>query len=77
MNFISVSTLCEDKDEYLTRPDRGRKFNEKNIEIIEKNIEKNTKVAIIVGDGLSSQAIEANIEQILPSLKQGLDNNGL
>ena len=27
MGFVPVQTLCQDKDEYLTRPDRGRRFD--------------------------------------------------
>lgn len=77
MGFTSVSTICSDKDEYLTRPDYGRKFDNENIAIIEKTIQKNAKVAVIVGDGLSSIAIESNVERVLPSLKQGLKNHGL
>ena len=30
------------------------------------------KVQIVVGDGLSSSAIEANVKDFLPALKQGL-----
>ncbi|MGY4105688.1 ethanolamine ammonia-lyase subunit EutC [Ignavigranum ruoffiae] len=77
MGFVPVKTICQDKDEYLTRPDYGRKFDEENIDIIEKTIKKNAKVAVLVGDGLSSIAIEANVERVLPSLEQGLKNHGL
>ena len=28
-DFVFVQTLCKDKDEYLTRPDLGRRFDEK------------------------------------------------
>ena len=28
--FVPVQTLCQNKDEYLTRPDRGRRFDEAN-----------------------------------------------
>lgn len=36
MNFISTKTICNSKDEYLTRPDYGRQFDEENSEIIRK-----------------------------------------
>lgn len=77
MSFVPCKTICEDKDEYLTRPDYGRRFDEENAEIIRNTIEKGAKVAVVVGDGLSSAAIEANVAQVLPSLKQGLKNHGL
>lgn len=34
------------------------------------------KVQLVVGDGLSSAAIEANLESILPSIEQGLKMYG-
>ena len=77
MNFIDVATKCCDKDEYVTRPDLGRQFDEENIAKIKSNTKANQKVQVIVGDGLSSAAIEANVKEILPSIKQGLKMFGL
>lgn len=77
MNFIDVVTKCKDKDEYVTRPDLGRQFDEENCEKIKASIRPNSTVQILVGDGLSSAAIEANIKEILPSIKQGLKMFGL
>ncbi|MBU5426246.1 ethanolamine ammonia-lyase subunit EutC [Tissierella pigra] len=72
LGFVEVSTQCKDKDEYLTRPDLGRKFSDEAINTIKKTVQPNQKIQVIVGDGLSSAAIEANIRDILPSLRQGL-----
>lgn len=77
MNFIDVATKCRDKDEYVTRPDLGRQFDEENTAKIKNNVKANQKVQVIVGDGLSSAAIEANIKEILPSIQQGLKMFGL
>ncbi|MDK0538053.1 ethanolamine ammonia-lyase subunit EutC [Clostridium perfringens] len=76
-NFIPVKTMCTDKDEYVTRPDLGRRFSSETTEIIKEKCDKNPKVQIMVGDGLSSAAIEANVEDILPSIEQGLKMYGL
>ena len=35
-----VQTMCRDKDEYLTRPDLGRRFDEKNQAIIKRSAAK-------------------------------------
>lgn len=75
--FVFVKTMCKDKDEYLTRPDLGRKFEPEETEIIKKTCGKNPKVLIVVGDGLSSAAIEANVEDMIPSIKQGLEMYGI
>jgi ethanolamine ammonia-lyase small subunit len=77
MNFVSTKTICKSKDEYLTRPDYGRQFDEENIEIIRKNTTPKAKIQMMVGDGLSSAAIEANIKEVLPAIKQGLKMYGL
>ena len=76
-NYIFVKTKCKDKDEYLTRPDLGRRFDQEELEIIKKTYGNNPKVIIVVGDGLSSAAIEANAAEMVPSLKQGLKNYGI
>ena len=73
MNFISTKTICNSKDEYLTRPDYGRQFDEENSEIIRKNTTPKAKIQMVVGDGLSSAAIDANIKEVLPAIKQGLN----
>lgn len=76
-NLIPVETKCKDKDEYLTRPDLGRNFNEETLKFIKDKFGGNTKVLIMVGDGLSSAAIEANITDIIPAIKQGLKMYGI
>lgn len=77
MGFVSTKTICKSKDEYLTRPDYGRQFDEENQAIIQKNVKKGAKIQMVVGDGLSSAAIEANIKEVIPSIKQGLKRYNL
>lgn len=75
-NLFPTITLCKDKDEYITRPDLGRQFSEEEKERIKKQCGSPT-VQIMVGDGLSSAAIEANMEDTLPAIKQGLKVYGI
>lgn len=77
MNFVPVETLCGDKDTYITRPDLGRKFSDEELKKVTDTIPNNADVAIVVGDGLSSAAIEANIRDIIPSIRQGLKTHNL
>lgn len=70
-NLFPTGTIVQDKDEYVTRPDHGRKFLDEEKEKIKKHC-GNPTVQIMVGDGLSSAAIEANLEDTLPAIKQGL-----
>ena len=70
--MLSVCTKCHSKDEYLTRPDLGRCFDEETQEIIRQGLPHSPKVQIVVGDGLSSAAITANAMDCLGSLRDGL-----
>ncbi|UNK16857.1 ethanolamine ammonia-lyase subunit EutC [Paenibacillus sp. N3/727] len=76
MNLVPVETKCRDKDEYITRPDLGRQFSADTIEHIKQHTTKQAKVQIMVGDGLSSAAIEANLRDIVPAIAQGLKMYG-
>ncbi|EGW39510.1 ethanolamine ammonia-lyase subunit EutC [Desulfosporosinus sp. OT] len=75
--MVSVQSLCQSKDEYLTRPDLGRKLDAENLEILRQGCQKGAMVQIIVSDGLSSKAVEANIPNLLPALTQGLEGMGV
>ncbi len=77
LGLFAVRSRCEDKNQYITRPDLGRLLSEESIEVIEQKCVKNPDVQIIAADGLSSAAIEANLENILPVLKEGLEDKGL
>lgn len=76
-NMVPVQTLCKDKDEYLTRPDLGRRFSPEEMEKIKSLYGTNPQVLLIVGDGLSSSAIEANVADMVPAVKQGLKMYGI
>lgn len=72
-----VETQCRSKDEYLTRPDLGRKLSDESAKVIKERCSMNPKVQIYVADGLSSSAIEANVEDTLPALLNGLKSYGI
>ena len=48
--------MCKSKDEYLTRPDLGRRFDEKNQAVL-RDLLAGQRVVLAVGDGLSSAAV--------------------
>ena len=75
--MVEVQTRCHDKDEYLTRPDYGRCFDEENQKKIRAAIHGTPRVQIVVGDGLSSAAITANAMDCMESLKEGLKLKGI
>ena len=75
--MVEVQTKCHDKDEYLTRPDRGRCFDEENQKKIRAAIPGTPRVQIVVGDGLSSAAIVANAVDCLEAIREGLKLRGI
>lgn len=76
-DYVPIQTLCKDKDEYLTRPDKGRRFDQENQEVIRKTLGQNPKVVLAVGDGLSSAAIEANAADCADAIRAGLKTYGI
>jgi ethanolamine ammonia-lyase small subunit len=77
MNLISVQSAAGNKDEFLTRPDLGRRLSPEAVKKIKETCEKNVQVQVLIVDGLSSSAIEANIPDLLPALIQGLKSAGI
>ena len=75
--MVEVRTKCRDKDEYLTRPDLGRCFDEENQKKIRAAIPGTPRVQIVVGDGLSSAAITANAMDCLAAIRDGLKLRGI
>lgn len=75
--LFTVQTLCEDKNTYITRPDLGRKLNPEAVQILQQRCVRNPDVQIYVSDGLSSTAVEANVEKILPVIIEALQAKGL
>ncbi len=77
LGLFTVQTMVKDKDEYLTRPDLGRKLSEEAKEKILQECPKSPDVQLVVADGLSSTAIEANARDFIPAFEQAIKNYGL
>ncbi len=77
LGLFAVQTEVKHKDEYLTRPDLGRRLPPEAVETIKAKCKSNPQVQIIVVDGLSSTAVEANARDVLLALTQGLSALGV
>lgn len=77
LGLLPVTTCCPDKNTFLTRPDLGRDFTEETRKQIREACTPHPDVQLIVSDGLSSAAIEANAARILPVVMEGLKDKGL
>ena len=77
LGLTSVVTQCRDKNEYLTRPDLGRKLTEESKATLKKICKMSPQVQIFAAGGLSSVAIRANLETILPVMEDALRAKGI
>ncbi len=76
LGLVQLESQVADKDQYLTRPDLGRILSDESIAKMKQEVPANAQVQIVVGDGLSAKAIDANIRDILPPVKDGLAAKG-
>lgn len=75
--LLELHTEIIDKDQFLTRPDLGRKLSQDSVEKALKHCKANPEVQLIVSDGLSTDAVVVNFDEIIPPLLKGLENSGL
>ena len=75
--LVALQTKCKDKDEYLTRPDLGRCFDEENQKKLRAAISGTPKVQLVIGDGLSSAAILSNAMDCAKAIRDGLKGRGI
>lgn len=66
--LFSVSTQAKSKDEYLLRPDLGRRFNEDASRTILARCTQEVDLQIVIGDGLSVSAVSGQVPRLLPLL---------
>jgi len=76
-DLVALQTCCHDKEEYLKRPDLGRRFDGENQKKIKAAIPGTPRVQLVVGDGLSSAAIVANAADCLAAIRDGLKLQGI
>ena len=75
--LLPLQTCCVDKDQYLTRPDLGRKLSEDSMQKLRAAISQKPRVQIVIGDGLSSAAIQANAMDCMAAIRDGLKVKGI
>ncbi len=72
LKLLKLQSACQDKDEFLTRPDLGRTLNSESIAKLRKLGESGKQLQIIIADGLSSTAVQTNVYDLLLALRQSL-----
>lgn len=68
-----LSSQAENRDQYLTRPDLGRRLDGDSLKKVSEQTKDHT-LAIVVCDGLSSKAIHENCVPLVDGLSRVIEN---
>jgi ethanolamine ammonia-lyase small subunit len=74
--LFEVQTLATSKDEFLLRPDRGRRLDDAARATITRDCPAGADVQVVIGDGLSVAAVAAQVPGLLPLLERGAAERG-
>jgi len=74
---LSATSAARDRSEYLQRPDYGRRLDAASRAALDASTEEGWDVLCVIGDGLSSRAIERNAVRFLTELRPYLENASL
>lgn len=74
IGLFEVQTQVVEKDQYLTRPDLGRVLSQAGVQTVLARCKASPDVQLVISDGLSTEAITANFEEIVPPLLRGLES---
>lgn len=66
--LFEVQTRAASKDEYLRRPDRGRKLSDEARDALRARCAPSAALQVLVGDGLSATAVAAQAPALLDRL---------
>jgi ethanolamine ammonia-lyase small subunit len=77
LGIPATESRCANRQEHITRPDLGRRLSDAAVKMVNEYCEKGKDVQLIVSDGLSSRAIEANLSNLYLVLADGLKAKGI
>jgi ethanolamine ammonia-lyase small subunit len=69
-------TRARTRDEYLLRPDRGRRLDDESRELVRSRCPAGVDLQVVVGDGLSAAAAAAQAPVLLDRLYEGAQARG-
>src|SRR5258706_10855924 len=75
-NLFEVCSRAASKDEYLLRPDLGRRLNDESRAEVSRRCLTRCDLQIVIGDGLSVTAVAAQVPCLLPLLCEGAKARG-
>jgi ethanolamine ammonia-lyase small subunit len=75
--LFQVSSRAESKSQFLLRPDLGRALSESAKSLIVQRCPKSPDIQVVIGDGLSSAAVRAQVPSLFQLLEQKVRARGL
>jgi ethanolamine ammonia-lyase small subunit len=66
--LFEVRTRADSKEQYLLRPDLGRRLDDAAREMLRRQCPTGCVVQVAIGDGLSAAAVAAQVPRLLPLL---------
>ncbi|MBP3962731.1 ethanolamine ammonia-lyase subunit EutC [Paenibacillus lignilyticus] len=75
--LFTVESCFVNTENYLKRPDMGRVITNEGVRAILEHCQRKPQVQIVVSDGLSANAVNANFADVYPSLLDSLGELGL
>jgi ethanolamine ammonia-lyase small subunit len=75
--FTVQTNIKGGKQEYLLRPDLGRQLSDEAKKTLAEKCVKSPNIQLVVGDGLSAAAVEANAREMFPVIMNGAKQAGL
>jgi ethanolamine ammonia-lyase small subunit len=74
--LFAVSTMAGSKDEYLRRPDLGRRLDDDARHQLSAHCALRTDLQIVIGDGLSVTAVSTQVPALLPLIVEKAEARG-
>jgi ethanolamine ammonia-lyase small subunit len=75
-DLFQASSQAESKSQFLLRPDLGRALSNSAKSLLVQRCLKAPDIQIVIGDGLSSAAVSAQVPRLFPLLQQKFQDRG-
>jgi ethanolamine ammonia-lyase small subunit len=74
--LFEVSTQAHSKDQYLLRPDLGRRLSDESRARLSAGCSRGNDLQIVIGDGLSVTAVLTQVPTLMKHLSEGAQSRG-
>lgn len=71
--WLELKSQIDSPEQFLLRPDLGRQLNEPSMKLVRERCKRDITVQIVIGDGLSANAVMLNAPTMVASLMRSLD----